>query len=127
MAQSFIIDEQNHGVAISLPTGKVVSPELVLGPKCILTNDTSKDIVSYAVVWTAVTASGGSVRLGTIANASPALPPHQSLEVTGSGDLGSSKDDPIVSVKVAVDHVVFGDGSEVGENTLNKGPLVVYK
>ena len=67
------------------------------------------------------------MRLGTTANASPALPPHQSLEVIGGGELGSSKDDPIVSVKVAVDHVVFSDGSEAGENALNKGPLAVYR
>src|SRR5262249_20998920 len=127
VAQSFVIDEENYGVTISSPTAKVISPDLVLVAKCTITNDTSKDIVSYAIVWTAVTASGGSVNLGTSGNASPILQPNQSLEVSASGTMGSDSEDPIVSVQVAVDHVVFSDGSEVGKNTLNKGPQIMCR
>jgi hypothetical protein len=121
VAQSFVIGEETYGVTISSPSGKVVSPELVIGPKCTLTNSTSKDIVSYAIVWTAVTASGGSVNLGRGGNASPVLQPNQSLEVTGSGRMGSSPEDPIVTIRLAVDQAVFSDGSEAGKNTLSRG------
>ena len=90
VAQSFVIDEENYGLMISSPTGKVVSPELVSGLKCTLTNGTSKDIVSYAIVWTAVTASGQSIRSGAIDRAS--LHPGDSIDIDKRGSLtmGSS-------------------------------------
>jgi len=63
------------------------------------------------------------VNLGTSGNASPILQPNQSLEVSASGTMGSDPEDPIVTIRVAVDQVGFSDGSEAGRNTL--GPLIM--
>ena len=126
VAQSFIIGEENYevGVTISSPRGKVVSPELIVGPRCTLTNNGSKGIVSYTIVWTAVTASGGSVDLATSGDASPILQPNQSLEVIGSGTMRSSSEDPIVSIRVSVVHVVFSDGSDSGGVSLGQAEQI---
>lgn len=113
VAQSLIISDRKYGLTLSSPRGKVVSPELVSGLKCTLTNNTPKEIVSYALVWTAVTASGGRVQSGVSDRASPILQPSQSIDSAAAGLMGSSPDDPIVSVEVAVDKVVFSDGSDV--------------
>jgi hypothetical protein len=114
VAQSLIVSKGNYGLALSSPRGKVVSPELVSGVKCTLTNNTSKEIVGYALVWTAVTASGGRVQSGVSDRASPILQPSQSIDSASAGLMGSSPDDPIIAVEVAVDKVVFSDGSDAG-------------
>ena len=119
---SFMVDmdRENFGLRISSPTATVATPERIVGLKCTLTNDTPKQIVSYRIEWIATSASGGKVTTGHANRAS--LRPGDSIDIDTKGGLtmGSTPDDPIVSVRVGVGYVRFGDGSEGGEELSKK-------
>ena len=68
---SLVIDQETHSLTISSPKGSEVSPELISSLSCTLTNSTSKQIVSYVVLWTFWQAPGDKSKSITMVDAAP--------------------------------------------------------
>ena len=136
LAQSvpLVIDEETYGLTISSPKGSEVSPEFISNLSCTLTNNTSKQIVSYVVLWTLWFASGDKSKSITMADSSPInkasvlLQPNQSVQ-TDEGietSSGGSSANPFVKVEVGIDYVLFADGSHAGKDTMKTAQQIRY-
>jgi len=127
------INEEGLGVTISSPRASKLLPELISNVGCTLTNHTSKEVVSYVVLWKLWSASGDKITTLITADASPIksaaiLQPGQSVE-TDSGieeSTTASSANPFVKVEVSIDFLLFGDGSKAGSDTMRMGQQISY-
>jgi hypothetical protein len=136
LAQSvpvIFVNDEGFGVTISSPRAAKLSPELISDLGCTLTNRTSKPIVSYVVLWTLWTASGGHSNETITADAPPIksrviIQPGQSAET--DHEIESSATAPtanqFVRVEVSIDFVLFGDGSKAGRDIMKVGEQITY-
>ncbi len=126
-----IRSEDSYGLTISSPSGDL-SPDSVSDLRCTLTNNSSKVVGRFVVLWTLTMASGAQSTVTMVEDkllikSAPKLEPGQSVECESSGSTTAGAGNPIAKVEVGIDYVEFVDGSKAGKDTQRMSQLLRYR
>ena len=130
-----VINRESYGVTISSPMATEISPRSVSNLSCILTNNTSKPVIGFVVLWTLWMADGEKSTGAVSSGASPIkssaiIQPGKSIGTYDPGieeSTTTSPVNPFVRIYVCLDYVLLADGSNVGKDTLKLGQRMSHE
>jgi hypothetical protein len=97
--------------------------------RCKIRNDSSKQVLAFAVLWTVTTTLGKSPTISTIEDRSlisslKKMDPGDVVECEASGSITAGSQDSIAKVIASVDYVLFSDGSTSGKNQAGSSSMI---